>query len=144
MPATTSVLALNKAVRAFGVERLGLVTPYTGDVQERIVANYEGLGDMKVVVERHLGIQDNREIAAVGANVWDGLVGEVVEKGLRVQGVMTFCTNLSVADRVAGWEKKFGVPVFDTVATVVWDMLKMVGVDVRGVKGWGRLFDEEG
>ncbi len=56
--------------------------------------------------------------------------------------VATFCTNLYAAHRVAYWEAEHGVPVFDTVTTVVWDMLRRTGVDTRRITGWGRLLQE--
>jgi hypothetical protein len=31
--------------------------------------------------------------------------------------------------------------VFDTTATVVWDMLRMAGVDYTGITQWGKLFE---
>lgn len=40
IPATTSVLALNELLERTGVRRLGLVTPYLDDVQQRIVRQY--------------------------------------------------------------------------------------------------------
>ena len=39
-----------------------------------------------------------------------------------------------------GWEKKYGTVVLDTVATVLWDMCVMTGVDMSGIQGWGKLF----
>lgn len=44
IPATTSVLALNEIFDKTGVRRLGLVSPYIDDVQQRIVRHYEKLG----------------------------------------------------------------------------------------------------
>jgi maleate isomerase len=55
------------AQRAAGAEAgaaAGLVTPYTADVQERIVANYRAIG-IEVVAERHLGIRVNHDFAGV-------------------------------------------------------------------------------
>ena len=40
IPATTAVLALNELLALRGIRRLALVTPYTADVQQRIVDNY--------------------------------------------------------------------------------------------------------
>jgi maleate isomerase len=34
------------------------------------------------------------------------------------------------------------VPVYDSVATVVWKALRLAGVDTRRVTQWGRLFQE--
>lgn len=138
--ATTSVLALNSAIRALGVEKLGLVTPYAADVQEAIMRNYGGVG-VEVLAERHLSVRDNLAIAEVGTEVLGGLVRGVVEDG-HVQAVSTFCTNLLAAHRVVEWEGEIGVPVLDSVATVVWDMLRRCGVDTKPLaKEWGSLFE---
>ena len=42
--ATSAMLSLNRLIRERGVERLGLVTPYTADVEARIVENYARIG----------------------------------------------------------------------------------------------------
>lgn len=137
--ATTSVLALNKALDLWGVKRLGLVTPYQDDVQAKIVNNYAGIGVfIGEGMERHLGVVKNTDIAEIAEDVLDGLVAEVVGEG--VDAVSTFCTNLVAAQRVELWEKKYGAPVFDTVTTVVWDMLRECGVDATQLEGWGMIF----
>ena len=41
VPTTSSTQATNELFRRAGVERFGLVTPYHGDVQEAIIANYQ-------------------------------------------------------------------------------------------------------
>lgn len=145
VPATTSVLALNKVLAHWGVQRLALVTPYTDDVQARIVANYKALGvEIGEGMERHLGVLRNTDIADIQERVLDGLVEEVVDGGRAggggVDAVTTFCTNLVAAQRVESWEAKHGVPVLDTVTTVVWDMLRECGLDLKSLKGWGKIF----
>ena len=139
MPASTSVLALNRALEAFGIRRLGLVSPYLADVQQKIVANYAALG-IDASCESHLDIQENFAFALVDEATLDRQVAEVVADG--AQAVATYCTNLYAAHRVAHWEAQHGVPVFDTVTTVVWDMLRRCGVDTRCIVGWGRLVQE--
>lgn len=56
--ATTSVLALNELLAAQGARTLGLVSPYVHNVQQRIVANYAGIG-IDCVAERHLDLSVN-------------------------------------------------------------------------------------
>jgi maleate isomerase len=139
VPASTSVLALNRALDAFGIQKLGLVSPYLADVQQKIVANYAALG-IDARTESHLGIQENFAFALVDEATLDRQVADVVAQG--AQAVTTFCTNLYAAHRVAHWEALHGVPVLDTVTTVVWDMLRRLGVDTRRIDGWGRLLQE--
>jgi maleate isomerase len=141
LPATTSTLGLNRALELWQVKELGLVTPYIMAVNNAIRRNYAGIG-IKVDsnVERHLGITDNIAIGEISEAQLDIMVEEVVSGGAKF--VTTFCTNLRAAQRVAYWERKYGIVVFDTVATVVWDMLRIVGKETSLLKGWGRIFAE--
>jgi maleate isomerase len=135
--ACTSMLALNEVLGGSGVRRFGLVTPYTDDVQARIVAGYAGLGVI-CDAERHLGIRDNFAFGEVGAEVLEEMIRAVAAEGVDAVGVI--CTNLAAAGLVAGLEAELGVPIYDTIATAVWKSLTIAGVDPAGVVGWGRLF----
>jgi len=137
IPACTSVLALNEVLRATGVTRFGLVTPYRDDVQAKIVANYARSG-FECVAERHLGLQDNYSFSEVGAGQIRAMVREVA--AAKPQAITIFCTNLRGAPLVEELERELGVPVYDSIATVVWKSLKVAGVDPKRVQGWGRLF----
>jgi maleate isomerase len=137
-PATTSILGLNKAIKLLGVKSLGLVTPYVDDVQAAIVNNYKEIG-VDASAERHLGRTDNVRFAELGAETFDPMVEGVVKEG--VDAVTVFCTNLATAQFAERWEKEFGIPVLDSVTTVVWDALRMCGVDTSQIKGWGRLME---
>jgi maleate isomerase len=141
--ACTSVLALNEIFETTGVRRFGLVTPYLDDVQAAIVANYARSG-LACVAERHLRLQDNFSFAEVTAEQITAMVRGVMSgpKQQRPEAVAILCTNLRGAPLVAALEQEFGVPVYDSVATVVWKALRLAGVDTRRVTGWGRLFQE--
>ncbi|KIW02456.1 uncharacterized protein PV09_06266 [Verruconis gallopava] len=139
VPATTSTLALNRVLRLARVERLGLVTPYTSDMNQLIMRNYAEIGfPIAPEREKHLGITENGEIGSVGEERLTSMVRDVVDAG--ADAVTTFCTNWNAAHLVDGWEKQFDVPVFDSVATVVWDLCRMTEVDMSGAGSWGRMF----
>jgi maleate isomerase len=144
--AMTSVLALNELLEIVRRKdegmRFGLVTPYLDDVQEAIVGTYAKAG-FAVAAESHLNKTVNVEFARVSEDTLDGQMEEVVAQlGTGTKVVSTFCTNLRAAQRAKHWEAKYeGLYVFDTTATVVWDMLKMAGVDAGYVKGWGKMFE---
>jgi maleate isomerase len=162
VPATTSTLALNRALDALaareaaeaqsgsgsnpgpGPKRFGLVTPYLDDVQARIVANYAAAG-YEVAAESHLRRRVNLEFAEVDETTLGAQVAEVVVGagawGQRLLGVSTFCTNLSAAQHAERWEREHGIVLLDSVATVVWDMLRIVGLEPAKIKGWGKLFE---
>ena len=135
--ATTSMLALNDLLAAAGVTRLGLVTPYTDDVQARIIANYRTLG-IECVAERHFGLRDNFSFSEVSAEQISSAVHAVAADG--VQAVAVVCTNLRAAPLAAALERVVGVPVMDTIAAVAGASLALAGVDPARVEGWGDIF----
>lgn len=139
IPACTSVLALNEILRLTGVKRFGLVTPYRDDVQAKIVANYARAG-FECVAERHLGLQDNYSFSEVSADQIRAMTREVAKA--KPEAITLFCTNLRGAPLVEELERETGIPVYDTIPTVVWKSLKLAGVDPKRVQGWGRLFRE--
>jgi maleate isomerase len=135
--ATTAVLALNELLAIKGVQRLALVTPYTQDVQDRIVANYAKLG-IEVVAERHLGIRVNHDFAGVSPASLRELMGEVAKA--KPQAITTFCTNLRAAPLAQQVEGELGIPLLDTVSTTVWGMVRAAGASPAAITGWGELF----
>ena len=139
IPATTSVLALNEMLAAKGARDFALVTPYLENVQQRIIENYSRSG-FRCVAERHLGLQVNFSFAEVPEGEIRRMAREVA--AAQPQSIATFCTNLRAAHLAAGLEDELGIPVYDTISTVVWKCLRVAGVDTSRVLGWGSLFSE--
>ena len=137
--ACTSVLALNEIFARTGVTKFGLVTPYRDEVQSAIVANYAKSG-FECVAERHLGLQDNFSFSEVPGERIAAMVREVAQA--KPQAITIFCTNLRGAPLVPQLEAELGIPVYDTIATVVWKSLRLLGADTRRIRRWGRLFQE--
>lgn len=138
LPATTAVLALNELIALKGISRLALVTPYTADVQQRIVEQYARHG-VEVVAERHLGISVNHDFALVPPTQLHGLMREVA--AAQPQAIVTYCTNLRAAPLAEAVEAELDVTLLDTVSTTVWGALRAAGADASVIRGWGRLFD---
>jgi maleate isomerase len=139
IPATTSVLALAEILRQKQIAQLGLVTPYLSDVQERILANFADEG-FHCVSEQHLNLFDNFSFSEVTADKLASLIRTVAAD--QPQAIVTFCTNLGAAPLVADLEQELGIPIYDTIAVVVWKSLQIAGVNPNRVEGWGSLFTE--
>lgn len=137
--ATTAILALNELMEKLSVKKLAIVSPYTADVQQCIVNNYRAAG-VETTAERHLDISVNHSFALVEPEQLLQLIGNVIEEG-KPDAVVTYCTNLRAAHLAEEVERRWGVPLLDTVSTTVWGMLRAAGRDPSAVKGWGRLFD---
>ncbi|MFI2104328.1 aspartate/glutamate racemase family protein [Isoptericola sp. NPDC019693] len=136
VPATTSTLAYLDAFARFGLERIGLVTPYTADVNQAVATAWATEG-IEVVAERHVGLHVNEEFARVPPEDLVPLAHDVVEGG-RAQAVAYLCTNLYGAPVVERVEAETATPVLDSVAVTLWRCLDMVGAPLLDPR-WGRL-----
>jgi maleate isomerase len=137
VPATSAVLALNELVALSGARRLGLVTPYTADVQARILSTYRSAG-YESAAECHLGITDNFSFGLVEEDEVLAMLEAVARQG--PDAILVMCTNLRAAHLAARIEAQYGVTVLDSVSAYVWKSLLLVGVDPDRIRGWGRLF----
>ncbi len=139
VPATTSTLAYLDAFAAFDVRQLGLLTPYTADVNRAIGERYAAEGTT-VVGERHLGLSVNEEFARVPADDLLPLsrqLAELPDEG-RPDALAYVCTNLFGAPVVEQAEAETGLPVLDSVAVTLWRCLAMAGAAPLQPR-WGRL-----
>lgn len=137
IPATSSVLALLDAFRLAGVTRFGLVSPYTDDIQQAIVANFARSG-FECVAERHTGIRVNFDFSTIEPDTIDHMLGEVAVA--QPQAIVVLCTNMDGAGLAESFERRTGALLLDSIATAAWGALRIAGVDTRRVRGWGRLF----
>lgn len=139
--ACTTVLAYRDLFRSLGIARIGLVTPYRGEVQDKIIANWGSEG-LQCVAERHLSLQDNFSFAEVPEAEVARLIEDVVREGC--DAVAVVCTNMRGAGVAHRLEQQLGVPVFDSIAVTLWACLVAVGIDPRRIQGWGSLFTTPG
>ena len=135
--ATTSILAQRDLFEAHGVNEFGLLTPYTSDVQTKIVDNF-GAAGFHCLAERHLGISDNYSFANVDdATIWR-LCRELADEG--AQSIAVICTNVKGAGLATALELELGITLYDSVSVVVLRALQLASVPVDQVHGWGRIF----
>ena len=135
--ATSAIVGLNEAIRSFGVARLGLVTPYTADVEAAIGENYRAIG-VDVVAARRLDLSDNYSFAEVAPAQIAEMCRDVARTG--PDAIAIVCTNMRgpfVAPRI---EAEFGIPVFDSISVTLWAALRAIGVSTAPLADYGRLF----
>ncbi len=140
IPANSSVLAVNELFKRFEVFRFGLVTPYTDDVQNAIIANYRSHG-WSCVAERHLEEQRNFEFSNVTETHIEEMIRSVATSNLDAVTIM--CTNINAARVAAKLEIELGIPIIDSTAAAVWAGLRTAGADPSRIKGWGRMFEQK-
>jgi len=139
--ASTSVLTLFELLAERNEKRVGLVTPYTDDVQSAIVAGFAREG-VEVIAERRLGLRDNFSFSEVSEAMLTAMVGDVA--AARPDAIAIFCTNFAGAPIVDALERRYDISIHDSVATAVYGALKAAGGRVGDVKGFGRMFEGAG
>lgn len=139
--ATSAVLALLDAFRLAGITRYGLVSPYTDDIQQAIIANFARSG-FECVAERHAGIRVNFDFSTIEPSTIAAMLNEVA--AARPQAIVILCTNMDGAALAEDFEQRTGVLLLDSIAFAAWGTLRAAGVDTRRVQGWGRLFSLTG
>jgi maleate isomerase len=135
--ASTCVLTLFDLLRRAGHTRIGLITPYTGDVQARIVANF-ATERIDCASERHLSLSDNFSFGLVDRPTLDRAVADVA--AAKPDVIVILCTNLDGATPAAQWEAAFGIPIYDSIAVSLYGALQAIGVDHSPLRRFGRLF----
>ena len=124
-------------MRALGAHRVGIVSPYTDDVQIRIGQVWEKEG-IACHAERHLGMRDNFSFGEVAPATIASMIRDVAAEG--ADAVVVLCTNLDGAGLAASLEQDLDIAVLDSVAVTLWRTLELAGADPGALSGWGRIF----
>lgn len=122
----STIGSVRAALERRGVARIGVVTPYVDELNDRIRASIEADG-IEVVAIRGLGITENFRIATVPP-------GDIVEfavaslGGLDVDLAFASCTNFRAVDALAGIEEALGVPAISSNQAVLEAVLRLAGL----------------
>lgn len=138
--ATTSILGLDALLRARGIRRLGIVTPYSEASQKKTLDCLAREG-YDCVADACAGLSDNLSYASVPLERIAAMARTVA--AARPQAIVCLCTNFPAAVLAAPLEAELGLPVYDSTALGVWHALQLAGVDARAAAGsWGSLFGQ--
>jgi maleate isomerase len=135
IPATTSTLAYLEAFRRFDITSIGLITPYTHDVNTAVIDQYKTLG-IGTVGEVHLGLSDNESFARVRPTELSPHLRELAAS--HPEALVVLCTNVFGAPLAEEIEKDTDIPLLDSVAVTLWQTLIMAGAHGLDHR-WGKL-----
>lgn len=137
--AATCVLGYRSLFLRLGVGRIGLVTPYTNDVQARIIATW-GAAGFDCAHEQHCELSENFAFAEVEEARIEAMIRKVAEYR-DIDAVAIVCTNMRGARIAARLEQELGIPILDSVAVTLWASLQALGAKPSaGLASWARLF----
>lgn len=138
-PATTSTLAQLEAFRAVGAKTYGLVTPYLGDIQSRIIQSFADEG-FECTAEEHLEDPGNFSFSTYGPEQIAGMIRRVA--AAKPEAISVFCTNFNAVRIAPELEQELTIPVIDSTTLTLWHALVLAGADPSIVPGQGALFQK--
>ncbi len=138
IPAITSTLAIDAALRATQATRVALVTPYRAGYAAKIPPVFAAAG-FTIVAEAHAGVADNFAYAAIPDTDIVSMVRSV--SAARPDAVIAYCTNFPAAHLVDLLEREIGIPVYNSVTAGVWGALRVAGQSTVPGRRWGSLFE---
>lgn len=140
VPSSNPLTAAKAALNALGVERLGLVTPYTPDVTQAMQDRFDAAGIQVTLVGSFY--EDSDEV--VGRIAPQSILEAAISVGSSkdVDGVFISCTSLRAAEIIAPAEAALGKPVTASNHALAWHLLRLAGI-ADEVEGFGRLFKSQ-
>lgn len=138
-PALTSAQAVGRAVRALGIRRIGLVSPYSEPVNARARQYFATKYGLDTVALEGFAATDSYLIGKLGPeNARDAFAR--IDRP-EIEAFVVPGGNFPTMPSIAAWEHEFSKPVVTTNQAAVWGILQTLGVRDR-IPGLGRLLDE--
>jgi len=121
-PAITSAQAVGRAVRALGVRRVAIVSPYSEAVNERAARYFQTQHGLETVAREGFGATDAYAIGNLGPqNARDAFVR--IDRPA-IEAFVVPGGNFPTMPSIAAWEREFGKPVVTTNQASLWAMLR--------------------
>lgn len=108
-PTVSTIQAVRTAIERASARRVGIVTPYVDELNDRIRASIEADG-VEVVRIAGLGMTENYEIARVPADRITEFAVQVLG-GLDIDLVVASCTNFGAMEAIGDLAARLGRPV---------------------------------
>lgn len=141
-PALVTAGAVISALRAIGVRRIAMGTPYLDFVNRREVAFLREHG---FEVTRYLGLelgsdqQARRCIGHVPPHTVYRMAMEIDSP--EAEAIFISCANLATLDVIESIEQALGKPVVTSNTACFWACLRSIGINAS-IEGYGRLLRE--
>lgn len=134
---TTPITAAFAAFDAFRARRIGVLTPYSQDVN-RIVAEYIGGRGYEVAVFGSFNEEHDDVVARISPESVRQAVKRLAGEA-DIEAMFVSCTSVRLADACADIEAEVGVPVTSSNHAMAWHALRLAGID-DALPAFGRLF----
>ncbi len=137
-PAVTTASAVVAALKASGITRLAVLTPYPEEMTLKEVDFLEeAIPGLKVVTHRSLGVARGRDLGDMEPNVAYREARSI--DGPDVDAVFLSGTNWRTIDVIEALEMDLKKPVFTANQVTMWTTLRTLAIQPKA--GYGRVFE---
>ncbi len=134
---TTPITAAFAAFNALGAKRIGVLTPYRRDVNEKLKAYIENAG-FDVPLFASFNEENDPTVARIDPQSISDAVARIVDMA-DVDMVFVSCTSVRMAAVVAGIEQRAGKPVTSSNLAMAWHIQRSLGFNTVQPE-YGRLY----
>jgi maleate cis-trans isomerase len=138
--ATTSLTAVVEALRALGIQRPAVATPYLADIDDRLVEVLEKSG-FEVAAIRGMGLKKSIDMGKLTPEETYRLARQVALSAAKADGILISCGNLRTFEAIEALEIDTGLPVVTSNQAGLWQTMRMTGIKDR-LTSLGRLLNE--
>lgn len=138
VPATTSARAVGRALRALGVHRIGLVSPYSEQVNVRARHYFAKKHGLDIAAVEGFAATDSYLIGTLGPENAREAFARIDRP--EIDAYMVPGANFPTMASIAAWEREFNKPVVTSTQAALWAMARELGGDP--ISGYGRLLEQ--
>jgi maleate cis-trans isomerase len=125
VPAITSAQAMGRSLRALGALRIGLVSPYSAEVNARARRYFSDKHGLEIAVLEGFAATDSYAIGQLGPENAHDAFARIDRPDIDAFGARATSTMMSIV----AWEGEFTKPVVTSTQAAVWAMVRQLGGD---------------
>ncbi len=133
--AINPALSGREALKALGVKKIGLVTPYFEEVSLSVAGYFEEHG-IEVDHNIYMNCEDDYQISRVSPL---SLLNASIQASKDVDAVFLSCAALPAMGQIEAIEEKIGIPVVTSNQAMIWHSLRLL--EIQDCYPYGKLFE---
>ena len=139
IPGYTTSTAVADALRALGICRFFMITPYPWDITQTEATFFENLG-FEVTGIDTFACSHSPMIPALASVEVAEMAGRHAAEIMNADGLFVSCTNLATMDQISALEDHLGKPVVTSNSATLWRALRAADLPLKDI-GAGALFE---
>jgi len=137
VPSITSALAVGRALRALGVRRIAIVSPYSEAASARARHYFSTLHGLEVAAVDGFAASDAYAIGKLGPEHARTAFARIDRP--EIEAFVVPGGNFTTLASIAAWEREFGKPVVTTSQACLWAVARELGGP--SIEGCGLLLE---